>query len=441
MTDLKWSRFNFLVETEKHRKYLYNSYSNSLIALDDSLYASLLFLSRDNGTSILSAFSEEEIEYLKKIYALVEDDDALVDILHHQSMSRLYSKKTMVLTIAPTQSCNFACTYCFEKWRQSGALSNRNEDAIINYIKHLKQEDGLESVNLTWYGGEPLLQYKRVISLARRIDELGLKINENLLITNGYFFTPEVVEKLVEAKISEIQITLDGFRETHDIRRPLINGKGTFDTIIKNLDDYYNSRFRGAFAIAIRVNIDNRNYKSFMEIYRWLNDRYKSKKLIVYPGIVVLDETDCNASTCLSRNAVTDIFLDLFTKYGVVTEELYPDDVNMECMTRSPYSMLIGSQGEIYKCYEDLGNKELTVGNINDPEVWHNYELIAKYAVGIDHYNDPECRKCSYLPICRGGCPIRRFENVYKGKHNDCCTPFKGRIKDYIELYSKILND
>lgn len=45
MTDLKWSRFNFLVETEKHRKYLYNSYSNSLIALDDSLYASLLFLS------------------------------------------------------------------------------------------------------------------------------------------------------------------------------------------------------------------------------------------------------------------------------------------------------------------------------------------------------------------------------------------------------------
>ena len=178
----------------------------------------------------------------------------------------------MVLTIAPTQSCNFACTYCFEKWRQSGALSNRTEDAIINYIKHLKQEDGLESVNLTWYGGEPLLQYKRVISLARRIDELGLKINENLLITNGYFFTPEVVEKLVEAKISEIQITLDGFRETHDIRRPLINGKGTFDTIIKNLDDYYNSRFRGAFAIAIRVNIDNRNYKSFMEIYRCLND-------------------------------------------------------------------------------------------------------------------------------------------------------------------------
>ncbi len=318
-------------------------------------------------------------------------------------------------------------------------MSDETEDAIINYIRKQKDNEGLESINLTWYGGEPLLQHKRVISLARRINELGLEIHENLLITNGYFFTLDIIEKLTAVKISGIQITLDGFKDTHDIRRPLVNGQGTFDTIIKNLDDYYDSPFRDMFTVAIRVNIDNRNYDGFMDIYRWLNDRYRSKKLIVYPGIVVLDEADCNASTCLNRNAVTDIFLDLFVKYRVVTEELYPDDVNMECMTRSPYSMLIGSQGEIYKCYEDLGNKELIVGNINDPDIWSNH-LIAKYAVGIDHYNDPKCRKCSYLPICRGGCPIRRFENVYEGKHNDCCTPFKGRIKDYIELYSRILN-
>ncbi len=439
MAYLKWSRFNFLVETKNRQKYLYNTYSNSLVVLDDSLYDSLLCLSKENEIST-SAFSEEEIEYLKKIYALVEDDDTLVDILHHQSMSRLYSKKALVLTIAPTQSCNFACTYCFEKWRQGGGLSDETEDAIINYIRKQKDNEGLESINLTWYGGEPLLQHKRVISLARKINELGLDIHENLLITNGYFFTLDIIEKLAAVKISGIQITLDGFKDTHDIRRPLVNGQGTFDTIIKNLDDYYDSPFRDMFTVAIRVNIDNRNCENFIAIYKWLKNRYQSEKVIVYPGIVVLDESDCNASTCLSRNAVTDIFLDLFTKYGIITEELYPDDVNMECMTRSPYSMLIGSQGEIYKCYEDLGNKELIVGNIKDPDIWNNHELIAKYAVGIDHYNDPKCRKCSYLPICRGGCPIRRFENVYGGKHNDCCTPFKGRIKDYIELYSRILN-
>ncbi len=57
--------------------------------------------------------------------------------------------------------------------------------------------------------------------------------------------------------------------------------------------------------------------------------------------------------------------------------------------------------------------------------------------MGIDHYQDPVCRDCSFLPICRGGCPKRRYENKYEGKQNDCCTPFKGRIEDYLELIVK----
>lgn len=435
MSNMIWSRFNFLAETKGRRKYLYNSYSNTLIELDNSLYN--LLTSITHGSNFpLSALSEDEISFLKDVFAIVESDDVLVEILHHQSLSRLYSRKHLVLTIAPTQSCNFACSYCFEKWRHSGTLSEQTEDSIINYISQQKEKDGLDTISLTWYGGEPLLQYRRVVSIGRRIKKLNLNINENSLITNGYFFTLEVIKELAEVGISEIQITLDGFKATHDVRRPLVNGNGTFDTIIKNLDAYYDSKYKDVFTIAIRVNIDNRNHESFIEIYKWLKARYNSNRLIVYPGIIVLDETDCNASTCLSRNSVTDISLNLFKRFGVITEELYPDDVNIECMTRSPYSMLIGSEGEIYKCYEDLGNKDLIVGNINNPEIWTNHELIAKYATGIDHYNDPECRKCSYLPICTGGCPLRRFENVYYGKHNDCCTPFKNRIQDYIELYS-----
>lgn len=40
-----------------------------------------------------------------------------------------------------------------------------------------------------------------------------------------------------------------------------------------------------------------------------MKDRYKSDLLYVYPGIIVLDERDKNASMCLTRNNVTDIFL------------------------------------------------------------------------------------------------------------------------------------
>ncbi|WP_255434151.1 SPASM domain-containing protein [Carboxylicivirga sp. M1479] len=79
----------------------------------------------------------------------------------------------------------------------------------------------------------------------------------------------------------------------------------------------------------------------------------------------------------------------------------------------------------------------MLVGNINDKHIWSNHQLNAQYSMGIDHYQDPVCRDCSFLPICRGGCPKRRYENKYEGKQNDCCTPFKGRIEDYLELIVK----
>lgn len=440
MYKLIWSRYNFLVVANDTTKYLYNSYTNGLIKLDNDFFLDLKKISeqKESIEDLLSLLSEEEINYLKDNYILVEDDERLVEIMHHQSLSRLYSKKHIVLTIAPTQSCNFNCVYCFEHSRKSEGISDETEEAIIAYLTKNKEEDGLESIDLTWYGGEPLLQVKRLISMGTKINDLGLYISEQELITNGYFFTVEVVKKLIDIKVSCVQITLDGFKDTHDIRRPLLNGKGTFDTIIKNLDAFYNSEYKDLLTVAIRVNVDKRNYTKFIDIYNWLKSRYNSEKLIVYPGIIFLDETNTDSPICLSRNKVTDIFLDLYKRYNVITEELYPDDINVECLVRSPYSMLIGSKGEIYKCYEDLGNKDLIVGNINNDEIWSNHSLIAKYAVGIDHYQDKKCRECSYLPICRGGCPLRRLENKYMGKSNDCCTPFKGRIQDYIDLYSQI---
>ena len=125
----------------------------------------------------------------------------------------------------------------------------------------------------------------------------------------------------------------------------------------------------------------------------------------------------------------------------MIYESLYPENIDIECLARSPYSMVIGWQGEIYKCYEDVGNQDLIVGNINDPDIWTNYKHISKYAVGIDHFQNSECKKCSYLPICDGGCPLRRLENKYNGAHNDCCTHFQNREKEFLDLYYEMKNN
>lgn len=437
MENLIWSRYNFLIDSPKVGKALYNSYTNGLIKLDDSLFDNLKALESQKLIDIQSiqGFSEEEISYFQDNYILVKDEETLVEIMHFQSLARIYNKKHLVLTIAPTQNCNFGCVYCYEKWRKSGSMDDKTEDAIIKYIKKQQTEYGLESISLDWYGGEPLLEYKRIKSLGQRINELGIPLVQNDIITNGYFFTEEIIKILVNLNITTVQITLDGFKDIHDQRRPLVCGKGTFDRIIENLDHYFSGKYRDSFRIALRVNIDKRNQDDYLKIYNWLKKRYHSDMLVVYPGWIHYDEKDSMKSVCFSRNEATDLRLDLYRKYQIVSENLIPDDINMECLTRSPNSMIIGWQGEIYKCFEELGDQERIVGNINDEQIWNNPGLLAKYAVGIDHYQDPKCRQCRYLPICHGGCPKRRLENKYHGYSNDCCTPFKTRLEEYIKLY------
>lgn len=433
-SELRWSRYNFLVENNRGI-FLYNSYSNCLLHLDSDMAEACRKI-RDNAMiSMQTCLSEEEIEYFAENKILVEDDDDLVESLHLHSMARLFTNKSFVLTIAPTQSCNFACSYCYEHFRSSEPMTDKTAQSIVDFIKQLHDSNGLEVLYLTWYGGEPLLQLQRVCSLSKQLRNLSISIKENSIITNGYCLTKNAAQELIGAGIDEIQITLDGSRKTHNQRRPLVSGEGSYDRIVENLDSFFFNDFDEDVLLSIRVNIDRDNCEEYVETYQWLKDRYKGHRLIVYPGVIVIDDGNPCSRLCMGRDDVTDMYIKLYKEYGIVSERLYPDDINIECKARSPYgNMLIGSQGEIYKCFEDLGNPAKVVGNINDTIKWSNFKEIARYATGIDHYLTAECRECPYLPICNGGCPIRRYENVYCGKHNDCCTPFKGRISDYIDM-------
>ena len=440
MEKLIWNKYNILIESEELGRILFNSYTNALLQLDDSLWEDLSSLSKvDNfDDDTLNSFTEEEISYFKKNYILIENQEALIDILHHQSISRIFNKEHLVLTIAPTQNCNFDCTYCYESWRTPGSMNDKTEDAIIRYLEKEIKNNGLSSLELTWYGGEPLLEKGRIKSLGEKISKLGIVITNHEIITNGYLLDTTVVEILKNVGVKTIQITIDGFKEEHNKRRPLIGGKNSFDRIIQNLDNLFNSEYGSVFEnVAIRVNVDKTNENEYLDVYKWLKNRYPQLNCIVYPGKIYHDENSTKKHLCHTTDEYTDFCLNLYGNHEIISEKLYPDDIATECLARSPYSMVIGWQGEIYKCFEDLGNEKLVVGNINNENVFSNFELISKYSLGIDHFLDPKCRACSYLPICHGGCPKRRFENKYEGKHNDCCISFKGRLKDCIALNFK----
>ena len=107
------------------------------------------------------------------------------------------------------------------------------------------------------------------------------------------------------------------------------------------------------------------------------------------------------------------------------------------CLAHHINSFAVGPLGELYKCWEDVGKPEKTIGNINNEEPITNYEIPIQYALGTDKYEDEECRKCTFLPICADTCPKNRMEaksSNYNGAIDDGCTHFKDYIVKCMEI-------
>ena len=266
---MKHSKFNYTYETEKG-VVLYNTFSKALIELsleefqhftngDFGEYKGTFY---DNGYIVEDGF--DELEYLKYI--------------HYRTR---FSSDVMTLTIAPTLDCNFDCPYCFEDKRK-GYMSVSVQRAVVEFIKR-QITSGIKTIDLTWYGGEPLL-YIDIIKciydgIIDPIKDNNVELKQ-FLITNGFLLTPNTISVLEHCGIRHIQITLDGKESDHDKRRYLRDGSGTFSTIMNNI-----MNLRGKdFILDIRSNIDSENAKGYEDLERELK-AIKDINVRLYPAV------------------------------------------------------------------------------------------------------------------------------------------------------------
>ncbi|MGN1158401.1 MAG: radical SAM protein [Agathobacter sp.] len=355
--------------------------------------------------------------------ALVENDEDELFKLKYVTQARRFSNKVLALTINPTLDCNFACPYCFEKKHPKEYMNDEIEDDIINYIKRQKDAN---SISVTWFGGEPWLAFDRIMSLSHRMMNLGLSYEAGI-ISNGYLLTEEVAEALEKIKISRVQVTIDGLAYVHDKRRPLRGcHKGTFDVIMKNIDylhmNYPNIR------ISIRVNIDKTNMYAFRDLKKFFNNNVY-KGIVVSPAFVedISSKGVCTLDTCQQFD-----FMDSLSENDTNNHfSYYPSKHRVECAIRNWNSILIGPKGELYKCWNDVGNKDKVYGNITGEVT--NERLLLKYLMAEDPLNDKVCNDCILFPVCDGGCPyLRIFE-----KNKSHCPLIKMDIKQYLLKHYK----
>lgn len=412
---MKYSKYNHIIK-EKDKNLLYNSNSNCLIELDNE---TLEKIDKFN-------LGKEELELLCAKKVFVENDDFELNRIKFETHAARANTKSLNLTIVPTYYCNFNCTYCYEKDRKNISWNNGTKEAIIDFIEKNKPK----VLNITWYGGEPLLKIREIKSFIKQIELLKLKTNYSI-ITNGYLLNKENIAILKDCKINDIQVTIDGLEEMHNKKRPLLNGDETFKKIISNLQ-LLNTDYPSV-TLMVRVNTDMQSKESFPKLYHYLKTILSIKRLHIYPGIITdEDSLTINNDCLLDRLEATKFRLWLIEKHNI-NIGLYPIDRN-ECMARLHNSFIFGPEGAMYKCWLDVGKLDKSIGNIIDNQIT-NLKDYYNYVEGADQFSDKECIACSLLPICAGGCPYTRLNNAYKGGDKDVCLYAKGYLSEFIKLH------
>lgn len=411
---MKHSCYNLVYDLENQEKMIYNTRTLGLSVLDKEEYIAFCNLDEEK-TSLMTDLYESGF--------IIDDDCDEIKLIKYRLNSKRYSGNELRLVIAPTLGCNFSCIYCYEKAGEKKTdcvMNTATCEKIVDFVK--KRSEIVKELEVIWYGGEPLIGIQVVEKLSldflKICKERGI-IYTSSMISNGYLLDDNMIQRIEKLGITTLQITIDGPQSVHDFRRALKNGKGTLQRIITNIE-----KCNGKVEIVVRVNLDKENVKNLTETVKEIK-RINMPNLMVDFANVIGSVRD--AKMLMSSKEFADAWLkgnDLCDEFQIRHNSYCLPMGAHYCDADNENAFVIDPNGKIYKCWNDIGNTERSIGDLHQEHC--DFSSLYYEYMTYDATEDKKCKKCILLPICMGGCPFDRVNG------NDRCPMYSYITKDII---------
>lgn len=401
---LRASKYNVAIEHNGHI-LLYNSILGigSVCKIDINEYLELYDV----------LFNKGEIEY-HDMYKDLLSKNILVDANYNEDLYRKFHETSSLfnsgtnLIIMPTEQCNFRCSYCYENFEKS-EMSREVVDNLKGYIS--RNINRFSSLNIDWFGGEPLCAYHLIEEIMEYCKSAAKKVGIpviSTMTTNGYLLYPETMLKLIKLNVIGYQVTIDGIEEIHDKQRKLCNGNGTYNQIVNNLLNIKKEIKTGIIKITIRVNLNFSSIKYTDELFDLLKDNFEDDNRFSLSLRYVRDLKG-NGET---KGIINDDYemLKVYEKAAKKIPRLLSSHfVNMLdsagiCYAGNPKSIVIGSDGMLYKCTVHFGDELNLIGKLENNHLKINDKKVARWI--FEKSGTQECDSCWYRGACFSGtCP------------------------------------
>jgi uncharacterized protein len=446
MEKYKESNYNHFITLKDGKEIVFNTMTFGLAVIDPETKKEFEILkSGENNNSVRNSSLNEFI----KGGLLIPENANELDIIKSNHYMYRFSTEGLGLTILPTMDCNFRCKYCYQAlddMKANGLVLDMTDEVQENILKFVDESLKDNSVlQVTFYGGEPLLNIERVASLSNELTNIVKRKKGHYsysMVSNGFLLNQKNVEILTKCEIKNVQITLDGSYSSHDKRRPHFSGISSYETIINNLTSLVDDPKQ--ITVAIRVNIDKENINGSFELLQDLKSRnlHQRKNIYVYPAMVRAYTSFGEGNDCLKLNNFSKHeyeFYKMAFQLGFNINFHYRPHFS-NCGAINPRSFVIQPDGSLHKCWTTVGLNKYAVGKLtNDGVKMNNIELSKWIAWNPFEKN---CEKCKILAYCMGGCPqIKVTPELLKNSNYTSCNSLKNNLNELIELHAMKMID
>lgn len=380
------------------------------------------------------------------------DADELSEVLQ-ENKDFIAKSDQYYMVIQPTAACPFGCHYCGQLHSPKG-LSQDHQDGIVNRITKELGRKKFNSMFISWFGAEPISGMKIIDDLSPRIQQIAkdnkIPYGANI-VTNGLLLSPEIAKRLIfDYDVRKIEITLDGDKQYHDVRRHLKNGGETFDKIYANILELVKIAPKGVH-VSLRSNIDERNKDGVEPLLKRLAADGLQDKVTIYFAPIHSWGNDAH-----KLSAEKNDFAQWEIEWFLLMEELgfknsyLPARKKSACMALDPNSELVDPFGQTFGCtevslvpfYEKNGKNIHQLDMVTDDK---NIDSLNAKRPFLKFYDKAtlsqyECHVCPMLPTCGGACPKEWSE----GRMPCPSTKFNIREKmllEYINIKKNNNND
>jgi len=206
-----------------------------------------------------------------------------------------YGRRIDYLRISVTDRCNLRCVYCMPEkgvpWRDMNEILSFEE---IERFAAAAVEEGISKIRLT--GGEPLVRKGIVEHVARLREITGI---EAIAITTNGILLPRYAEKLVDAGLNRVNISLDTFDP--EVYAAITRG-GKLSDALAGIDAAFDA---GMHPVKINVVVVRRLQQDLLSFARLTFERPVHIRFIEYMPVGGEGEQTAGGA-CSSDNAAGD---------------------------------------------------------------------------------------------------------------------------------------